>query len=126
MAKDENLISEYAEDEYEDTMHENARKPFLGYGQEGEDEDFLVGTEEGLKNLVDACQIALEKGECVDYALGEFAGIKLVDDSYYQEDNETVGTWFLNKFTVPIIVLLFVCSLVVGFVTIVKWIFSNV
>ena len=41
-------------------MTEN-RKAFLGRGQEGEDEDFLVGTEDGLKNLINACQSALDK-----------------------------------------------------------------
>ena len=103
-------------------MTEN-RKAFLGRGQEGEDEDFLVGTEDGLKNLINACQSALDKGETTDYDLGEFIGIKLVDDSYNQEEQETKVSWFFNKFISPLLVLLFVSSLIVGFVTIVKWFF---
>lgn len=127
MDKEKNYISEYVEAEYEDIHERNImndqKKIFLGYGRGGEEEDFLVGTEEGLKNLTNACQAALEKGECIDYDLGEFTGIKLVKDSYYHEESETAGDWFLNDFIVPIIIFLLVSSLIVGFTTIVKWIF---
>ncbi|WP_345973267.1 hypothetical protein [Sulfurimonas diazotrophicus] len=120
MDKEKSLILEYVEDEYKGTIPEkNKKNAFLGYGQTGEDEDFLVGTEESLKNLIKACQTALEKGECEDFELGKFAGVKLVDESYYHEDKET----FIGKLIGSIIMTLILSSMIVGFVTILKWLF---
>ncbi len=118
------LLSEHIEDEYEVFMDKKVvinptTKVLLGFGQE-EDENFLVGTQEGLKNLLNASREALEKGESTDYDLGEFFGIKCVEGSYFQEDQGS--SIDIYSFVGAMIALLLVSSVVVGFVTIVRWI----
>ena len=96
----------------------------LGYGRQDEDEDFIIGTEEGLNNLINACQIALKSEETSCIKLGEFYGVKKVEETYWEEENSTITSWLLDKTVVPVIVILFVSSLLVGLVTIVKWLFN--
>lgn len=96
----------------------------LGYGKQDEDEDFIVGTEEGLNNLIDACQIALKNKENSGIELSEFYGVKKVEETYWEEEKNTITSWLFNKTVVPAIAILFVASLLVGSVTIAKWLFN--
>ena len=128
MNKKKDFILEYIEYEYEysngiQKNHVINNDSILTPGQYGEDEDFLIGSEKGLKNLINACKIALDKGEYVDQNLDQFVGIKLVKSSYYKEENETVIIWLIDKFVIPAVIVVFLASVAVGFVTIVKWIF---
>ena len=52
-------------------------KPQLTDGSEWMDhEDCIVGDERGLKNLIQACEAALEDGEYYGNDLGDYVGIK--------------------------------------------------
>ncbi len=71
---------------------------FVGHGSDygASYEDFLVGDEVGLRNLISACEKALQDGECFGGGLGEFNGIKLVDTSLFEADvipPNTVIAW---------------------------------
>ena len=54
-----------------------ARGPHLKDGADwAEHEDYLVGDEAGLRNLTQACEVAIEKGKCRREDLGDYVGVK--------------------------------------------------
>jgi len=51
--------------------------PQLRDGSEwAEHEDCLIGDEEGLRNLMLACKVAIKKGEYYGDDLGDYVGVK--------------------------------------------------
>ncbi|GEM_PF-879652 len=80
-----------------------------------EHEGLIVGNEQGLRNLMAACQQALESGECISSKLDDFSGVRRLPEGWFEESRQQASS-------VPTLVLLvFVIALVViGFGTIVR------
>lgn len=96
-------------------------KTFLSYGHEGQDENFLVATEEGLEHLIKACQTTIENGK-YDGQLADFIGIRKVEDSYFLEKpQETLSDKVINSIFIPLVLLFLGSSFLVGFFTIISW-----
>ena len=96
-------------------------KQILSYGIKAEDEYLLVGTEEGLQRLITACQEALEKGESTKGLSSDIEGVKKVDETYWEDENETGMSWVMSRVVAPVIMIFFIISLFVGAFTIIKW-----
>jgi phosphopentomutase len=96
----------------------------LGYGRLAEDEYFVVGTEDGLKQLMQSCETAINEGEDTYQNNCEICGVKKVNKEYFEEKDDTFKNKIINKVLGFIFLSLFFASLVVGFITIVKWIFK--
>jgi len=97
-------------------------KIILGYGSD-EQEDSLVGTEEGLQNLISACQIALEKGIYESDDLGSFRAVEIVNENYevYEESN---SSFLFGLFVLPIIVMSIFGIFFLGLGRVIGWIFG--
>ncbi len=99
----------------------------LGYGYSAEDEDMIVGTKDGLEALKRAINEALESKEAKlekdedEYC--EICGVKVVDESYfnYEEDNDST---FSSTIGVIATILFFLITFIVGFIQIIRWIIS--
>jgi len=55
-------------------------------------EDQLVGNEAGLRNLIRACERALEDGDCQAIDLGEFSGVVKKESSWFTEQHHDTGS----------------------------------
>jgi hypothetical protein len=88
-----------------------------------EEEGCLIGTDEGLKNLIISCQTALEKGDCRTEDLGDFYGIVKVKEDYFDtgESNLKILT---RVFMIPIAILSVLVVFFIGATTVFKWIFN--
>ena len=98
----------------------NMGKCQIGYGYHAEDEYMIVGTKEGLQHLIEHCKTALAKGHSTFEDNCELEGIKLVEEDYFKEEKES----FLSKTYGILIIVIVISSLIVGFVTIIHWLFS--
>ena len=76
-------------------------------------EDHLVADEAGLKNLIRACEEALENGEFQGDGLGEFTGVKKLETKWFEEPEDESGSSFCG-FVVCAALLLFLFFAVVG------------
>jgi len=94
----------------------------IGTGRLPEDEYMIVGTKEGLQHLIEHCETALSKGNSTFEKSCEFEGIKLVKDDYFKEKEENHS--LLSNILEIMFIALFLGSLIVGFITIVKWLLS--
>ena len=130
MNEDKNTIIKYVEDEYENIFKNNdeTKKPInkdiiLTFGMD-EDEDFIIGNEKGLNNLIKSCKEALESDESLNQNLDDLSyGVKKVDDTYFNDKIER-QSHLISNFLIFVTVSLFIASLVIGFGTIVKWVFT--
>ena len=87
-----------------------------------EHEDCIVGDEAGLNNLINACQIAIEKEKYYGSDLGEYVGVKKLDSKVFYEPTNTGKTHIL--YYVYLFVLLVTIALVlIGIGTVFSWIF---
>ena len=98
----------------------------FGYGVHGEDEEMLVGTKAGLENLIVLCEKAIEDGEASSPQYCDFLGIKMVDDTYWEEAQESDVKNTLAEMFFILFMMTFFASVGVGFVTIVKYIYGLV
>jgi len=76
--------------------------------------------EAGLNNLIEACQIAIEKGEYVGQGLDDFIAVSKLDSTFLKDNQESKST--------PIVLMLasvlffFIMFLVVlGFIDFIGW-----
>ena len=94
--------------------------PQLKDGDDYQLNRMIVGDEEGLKNLIKACEIAIESGECLSEDLDNYNGVCKRDTEFLERDNESK----LTPIVFAIIVSLFAFSLfliVIGFVNFITW-----
>ncbi|MBL4673035.1 MAG: hypothetical protein JKX81_12315, partial [Arenicella sp.] len=70
-----------------------------------EHEDCIVGDEQGLKNLIVACESAIKDGECFENGLGDYVGVKKLDSSFFIETEDPKGT--KTVFTIVFIIVIF-------------------
>ena len=84
-------------------------------------EDCIVGDEEGLRNLITACETAIEKGEYYGSNLGDYVGVKNLQTSWFSNPMDSKSTRFANAALGAVLALL-VGLVIVGLITVVKWI----
>ena len=99
------------------------RKPHLKDGSEWVDhEDCIVGDEKGLRNLISACEAAIENGEHYGEGLGDYVGVKKLDASWFKDPLDSPRTRYANCGLVAFLVT--VAGLVlVGLATVFSWLF---
>ena len=85
-----------------------------------EHEDFLIGNEEGFRNLISACEEAMKSGEAKSDSIGEFVGVRLVDAKWAERQNGSTNSLFGTVVGGVLVVAFFAC-LLVGLFTIVSW-----
>lgn len=99
-----------------------ARGPHLKDGADwAEHEDYLVGDEAGLRNLMQACEVAIEKGKCRREDLGDYVGVKCLGPGFFERPEEAGDG--LGTFVVVAMVLLVVALMLVGLYTVAAWFF---
>jgi len=93
----------------------------IGYGRLEEDEDMIVGTKVGLEYLIELCTEAIKEGQSKTqtYEDCEIYAIKKVNADYFIEKEEKQK--FLTKMLGLLSIGLVFTSLIVGFITIIKW-----
>lgn len=102
-------------------MNENS--PKLKDGSEWTDhEDCIVGDEVGIKNLIKACETAMEEGEYYGSDLGDYVGVKKLETSWFKDPMDTPQTKFENAILGIVLVIIGVLT-IIGFVTVIKWLF---
>mgnify|MGYP000138505736 CR=1 FL=1 len=94
--------------------------PQLKDGSDYQINRHIVGDESGLRNLINACEIAISKGEYIGNDLDDFEGVTKLGTKFLQENQESKSTPFaIGIFVVIITFLLFL--VVVGFIDFLKW-----
>ena len=85
-------------------------------------EDCIVGNEEGLRNLIKACEKAIEGGQYYGNELGDYVGVKRLDDAWFENPKDKPSTR-LGNFMAGVIVIGLVGLLLVGVTTVFSWVF---
>lgn len=101
----------------------NKKKPQLTDGSEWADhEDCIVGDEAGLRNLIQACEAAIEKGEYYGEGLGEYVGVKKLDTEWFKNPSDSPQTRYANY---GLAIFLFIVGglVLVGIGTVCSWLF---
>jgi hypothetical protein len=99
------------------------KSPQLKDGSEWIDhEDCLIGDEQGLKNLISACNTAIEKGEYFGSDLGDYVGVKKIKTEWFKDPEDSKQTRFANAGLSVLLMLVF-GFFIVGVVTVIKWLF---
>ena len=99
-----------------------ARSPYLKDGSDwAEHEDHLVGDEAGLRNLIAACESAIENGKAQREDLGDYVGVKCLSPAFFEEPDE-VGSSFGTGILVVMVVLA-VALMLIGLYTVGTWLF---
>jgi hypothetical protein len=99
------------------------KSPQLKDGSEWIDhEDCLVGDEQGLKNLISACNTAIEKGEYFGSDLGDYVGVKKIETQWFETPKDTKKTRFANA-ALAVFLMFVLGFFLVGVVTVIKWLF---
>lgn len=98
-----------------------SESPKLRDGAEWSDYlDHIVGNETGLKNLINACEKALEEGEYYGEDLDSYVGVRRFDDEWFENPRRSKADR-IGNFLLPVILITFVLSAVIGFITIIRW-----
>jgi len=80
----------------------------------------IVGDELGLKSLINACEVAIEKGEYVGTDLDDYHGVTKLDSDYLAENQEPKSTP-LVLCILSLVLIFSVFLVVVGFIDFIKW-----
>lgn len=100
----------------------STKPPHLKDGSEwAEHEDCIVGDEQGLRNLVSACHVALESGEYYGRDLGDYVGVKKLESKWFTSPEKPAQSR-LAKFALSVFSVLAAVLAVVGAVTVVLWV----
>lgn len=84
-----------------------------------EHEDCLIGDEEGLRSLMLACEVALEKGEYYGDDLGDYVGVKRLSSTWFNGPGQP-PTPFAN-FATATVAAIAVVLMFVGLYTVFTW-----
>lgn len=99
------------------------KSPQLKDGCEWADhEDCIIGDEEGLKNLIVACETALKEGEYYGSNLGDYTGVKKLDTQWFKDPMDSVSTRFANAILAVVLCCIGILILI-GVGTVFKWFF---
>ena len=86
---------------------------FQGYERQ------IIGNEQGLLNLIEACKKAIDSGSCQSKNLDNYQGVTKVDDTFFEE-KESSNSLVIT--TIFIAVVLSMASVfLIGIVTIWQW-----
>ncbi|MBO1896895.1 hypothetical protein HNW13_014120 [Shewanella sp. BF02_Schw] len=100
------------------------KSPQLTDGTEWiEHEDCIVGDEQGLKNLISACETAIKDGEFYGDGLGNYVGVKKLETSMFVEPEDSPTTKIGLAVTTVVFFGLLALVLVGGY-TALNWLFS--
>ena len=100
-----------------------SNKPHLKDGSEWMDhEDCIVGDEAGLRNLISACETAIEKGEHYGSELGDYVGVKNLESDWFEDPMDSLQTRYANL-GLGVVLSLIVGLVFVGIYTVFKWLF---
>ena len=81
-------------------------------------EDCIIGNAAGIESLRVACEKALENGEYYGSDLGDYVGVKVIEDSWFSDpkDSKTtrVGNFILGVVLAAILGLIVLGALSVG------------
>lgn len=99
-----------------------ARSPYLKDGADwAEHEYYLVGDEAGLRNLMAACEAAIENGEARREDLGDYVGVKCLSP-FFEKPNE--GGSSLETGIVVVMVAFAVVLMLIGLYTVGSWLLA--
>lgn len=96
-------------------------KPQLKDGSEWIDhEDCIVGDEQGLRNLISACQAAIENGEHYGDGLGDYVGVKKLDACWFKDPSDSPRTRCAN-YGLAVFLVTIAGLLLIGLATVFSW-----
>jgi len=95
-----------------------ASKEFAG--THWEHEGFLIGNKPGLKMLLNSINDALEN-EQSDINVGDFCGVKCLDDKFFTEKEEEEESGSLASIAIVLIFGIIIIFTFIGIVTVIKW-----
>ena len=87
-----------------------------------EHEDCIVGNEKGIQNLINACEIALDKGEYYGSDLDSYVGIKKLENNLFIDPKDSTSTKYENVIMAAVLVF-FTILILIGIYTVFTWIF---
>ncbi|MCU4676182.1 hypothetical protein N7931_11125 [Catenovulum sp. 2E275] len=80
----------------------------------------IVGDESGLRNLISACEKAIEQGEYIGSDLDDFNGVTKLETEFLKNNQESKLTpIFLTAFSIVVVFLIFL--VVLGFKSFLNW-----
>ena len=82
-------------------------------------EDCIIGDEQGIKNLINACEKALEKGEYYGSDLGDYVGVKKLDTRWFKSPMESRQTKWAN-IGLGILLIILGVLIIIGLITVIK------
>jgi hypothetical protein len=98
--------------------------PKLKDGSEWADhEDCIVGNEQGLRNLINACNVAIEQGTFYGNDLGDYVGVKMLASNWFHRPVESKSTRIASIALGVTLVGVAAFTLIGLFVTI-QWLFQ--
>ena len=86
-----------------------------------EHENFIVGDESGLRNLIKACEEALERGISLKNDLGDYIGVKKLEESWFKDPKDR-GSFDFPSFIFSAVLVLLVILIIIGGYTAISWI----
>lgn len=99
-----------------------AGSPYLKDGADwAEHEYYLVGDDAGLRNLMGACEAAIENGEARREDLGDYIGVKCLSPTFFEKPNERSSSF--ETAIVVLMVALAVTLMLIGLYTVGTWLF---
>lgn len=94
--------------------------PQLKDGSDFQIDRHIVGDESGLRNLIYACEKAIEQGEYIGNELDDFSGVTKLETDFLKNNQEPKFTTFaFSIFSVFVVFLLFL--VVLGFKSFLNW-----
>jgi len=100
------------------------KSPQLTDGTEWiEHEDCIIGDEEGLRNLISACEKAIEDGESYSGGLGNYVGVKKLETSFFVEPEDSPTTK-LGLAVVTVVFFGLIALVLVGGYTAINWLLN--
>lgn len=99
-----------------------AGSPYLKDGADwAKHEYYLVGDDAGLRNLMGACEAAIENGEARREDLGDYIGVKCLSPTFFEKPNEHSSSF--ETAIVVLMVALAVTLMLIGLYTVGTWLF---
>ncbi|MRX28528.1 hypothetical protein [Kangiella sp. HZ709] len=83
-------------------------------------EDCIVGDEEGIRNLMRACEEALAKGEFFSSELGDYVGVKKLPSDWFKQPKDSNKTILANQI-LGCVLLMIAALIFFGAYTVIKW-----
>ena len=87
-----------------------------------EHEDCIVGNEQGLRNLIAACEEAIDTGESYSNSLGGYVGVKKLDTSFFENQVDSPTTK-IGLAALSLVVIAAIALSSIGGFTVYNWIF---